>query len=129
MSILGAIRHGVFDRSGGKSGLYDPENIRQRKGDAPHHPAMMHAPGQPMPELDDLDLAAAREALAARAGGSSTWRTSIVDLLDLLGLDSSPEARKELAKELHVHDGAPGSAERDAALAKAVWAELEKADD
>ncbi len=29
------------------------------------------------------------------------WRTSIVDLLKLLSLDSSLESRKELAKELH----------------------------
>ena len=29
------------------------------------------------------------------------WRTSIVDLMKLLGIDSSLSARKELAKELH----------------------------
>lgn len=124
MSILGAIRSGIFHRS--DADLYDPENIRQRKGAAPHHPAMMHAPGQPMPEPDDLDVEAALEALAAKDGGASDWRTSIVDLLDLLGLDSSPEARKDLAKELHVREGEAGSPERDAALSRAVWAELEK---
>jgi hypothetical protein len=39
------------------------------------------------------------------------WRTSIVDLLKLLGLDSSLAARKELAAELF-YDGRdePGSA-------------------
>lgn len=32
------------------------------------------------------------------------WKTSIVDLLKLLGLDSSLAARKELAKELYCPD-------------------------
>lgn len=34
-------------------------------------------------------------------GEQLNWRTSIVDLLKLLGLDSSLSARKELAAELH----------------------------
>lgn len=38
--------------------------------------------------------------LAVKSGQASNWRTSIVDLLKLLGLDSSLQARKELAHEL-----------------------------
>jgi hypothetical protein len=34
------------------------------------------------------------------SGQQLNWRTSIVDLLKLLGLDSSLDARKELASEL-----------------------------
>jgi hypothetical protein len=34
-------------------------------------------------------------------GQPLNWRTSIVDLLKLLNLDSSLQARKELARELH----------------------------
>ena len=41
--------------------------------------------------------------LAASKGGGGNWRTSIVDLLKLLDLDSSLEARKQLAEELDVH--------------------------
>lgn len=57
-------------------------------------------------------------------GGGVNWRTSIVDLLKLLKLDSSLEARKELADELGVHAGEAGSAEQNIALHKAVMKKL-----
>jgi hypothetical protein len=62
--------------------------------------------------------------LAAKKGTGGNWRTSVVDLLKLLDLDSSLAARKELAQELHVHAGADGSAEQNIALQKAVWKKL-----
>jgi hypothetical protein len=40
------------------------------------------------------------ESKAAAAGQKLNWRTSIVDLMKLLNLDSSLAARKELATEL-----------------------------
>ncbi|WP_025812196.1 DUF3597 domain-containing protein, partial [Komagataeibacter kakiaceti] len=40
-------------------------------------------------------------AMAAKNPEKLNWRTSIVDLMKLLGLDSSLTARKELASELH----------------------------
>lgn len=50
--------------------------------------------------------------LEQRARGSGlNWRTSIVDLLKLLDLDSSREARTELAQEL----GAPAEVMNDSA--------------
>ena len=52
------------------------------------------------------------------------WRTSIVDLLKMLDLDSSLDARTELAGELGVNAGAHGSAEQNIALQKAVWKKL-----
>ena len=51
-------------------------------------------------------------------------QTSIVDLLKLLDLDSSLDARKQLADELNVHAGADGSAEENIALHKAVMEKL-----
>lgn len=51
--------------------------------------------------LSSIDVAAKLESLAKSSNPSLNWRTSIVDLLKLLGLDSSLEARKELAAELH----------------------------
>ncbi|HEY0052039.1 MAG TPA: DUF3597 family protein, partial [Caulobacteraceae bacterium] len=49
---------------------------------------------------------------------------SIVDLLKLLDLDSSLDARKELARELNVNAGEHGSAEQNMALSRAVWRKL-----
>jgi len=71
-----------------------------------------------------VDVEQVLEQIAATKGGGGNWRTSIVDLLKLLDLDSSLENRKELAEELGVHAGAHGSAEQNIALSKAVWRKL-----
>lgn len=54
------------------------------------------------------------------------WRTSIVDLMKLLGLDSSLEHRKELATELGYTGPKDGSAEMNLWLHRAVMRELAK---
>lgn len=73
---------------------------------------------------EPVDVEAVLTEMADEKGGGGNWRTSIVDLLKLLDLDSSLEARKELAAELGVHAGPHGSAEQNIALSKAVWAAL-----
>jgi hypothetical protein len=70
--------------------------------------------------LQNVDIDAVLSQLAAKKGGGGNYRESIVDLLKLLDLDSSLDARKELAQELNVHAGAHGSAEQNIALHKAV---------
>lgn len=47
-----------------------------------------------------VDVVAHLEKLAAARPQKLNWRTSIVDLLTLLGIESSYSARKELATEL-----------------------------
>lgn len=47
-----------------------------------------------------VDVVAKLEGLAAANPEKLNWKTSIVDLLKLLGMDSSLTARKELASEL-----------------------------
>ena len=64
------------------------------------------------------------EMASMKEDGGGNYRTSIVDLLKLLDLDSSLGARKELAEELNVHAGDHGSAEQNIALHKAVMAQL-----
>lgn len=88
---------------------------------APAQPAPQPAPAAPAAPVDVEPIL---EALAAEKGGGGNWRTSIVDLLKLLDLDSSLEARKELATELGVNAGPAGSAEQNIALSKAVWRKL-----
>lgn len=72
-----------------------------------------------------VDVGAVLSQMAAGKGGGGNYQTSIVDLLKLLDLDSSLDARKELGQELGVHAGADGSAEQNVALHKAVVAKLE----
>lgn len=47
-----------------------------------------------------VDVVAKLEKLAGESKEKLNWKTSIVDLMKLLGLDSSLEERKELAREL-----------------------------
>lgn len=83
------------------------------------------APAAPTAPAQQVDVEAVLTQMAASAPGhGGNWRTSIVDLLKMLGLDSSLSARKELAQELGVHAGADGSAEQNIALQKAVWRKL-----
>ncbi len=71
-----------------------------------------------------VDVEAVLTQMAAEKGGGGNWQTSIVDLLKLLDLDASLDARKDLANELGVHVGADGTAEENIALHKAVMAKL-----
>ncbi len=74
--------------------------------------------------LQEVDVDVVLTKLASAKGGGGNWRTSIVDLLKLLDLDSSLAARKNLAEELSVRAGADGSAEQNIALSKAVMKKL-----
>ncbi len=60
------------------------------------------SPGSPAPSaaISPVDVVAKLESMAAQQPEKLNWRTSIVDLLKLLSLDSSLTARKELATEL-----------------------------
>lgn len=51
--------------------------------------------------MQQVDVEAVLNGMQQQSGQQLNWRTSIVDLLKLLGLDSSLQARKELAAELH----------------------------
>lgn len=101
-----------------------------------HHPAAQAAAPAPVPEAvtadapaeapaadpapAPVDVGAVLQQMADAKGGGGNYETSIVDLLKLLDMDSSLDARKELANELDVHDGEDGSAEENIALHKAV---------
>ena len=75
--------------------------------------------------MAEVDVVGQLEKKAAANSQKLNWRTSIVDLLKLLDIDSSLEARKELAKEL----GCPANLMADSAqmnmwLHKAVMAKV-----
>lgn len=64
-------------------------------------PAAVEAPVVAAPvAISAVDVVAKLEALAAAHAEKLNWKVSIVDLLKLLGLDSSLAVRKELAAEL-----------------------------
>lgn len=78
----------------------------------PESPA---APPPPKP-VALVDVVAQLERLAAANQQKLNWRTSIVDLLKLLDIDSSLTARKEMATEL----GCPADLMTDSAKMN-VW--------
>ena len=55
----------------------------------------------PTPSMAQVDVEQVLNDMAQKSAEKLNWRTSIVDLMKLLGIDSSLTARKELAKELH----------------------------
>jgi len=83
-------------------------------------------PTPPPAAMSEVDVETILTSLAAHKGRDSNWRTSIVDLLKVLDLDSSLTARKELARELNVHAGADGTPEQNTALHRAVMHKLEE---
>ena len=62
---------------------------------------MAKGAAKPAPKaVAEVDVVAKLEGLAKANPAQLNWKTSIVDLLKLLDLDSSGEARKEMAVEL-----------------------------
>ncbi len=110
------------------SSIWNKITGRKPKTQAPQAPRPAPASPTPAPTqaapAQPVDVEAILVEMAEEKGGGGNWRTSIVDLLKLLDLDSSLAARKELAEELGVHAGEHGSAEQNIALSKAVWKKL-----
>lgn len=63
-------------------------------------------------QVSQTDVMSILENLANKYPEKLNWKTSIVDLLKLLGIDNSLEARKNLAKELNY----PGSTDDTASM-------------
>ena len=116
MSIFGKIRDAIF----GHRAQAQPAPIPET--------ASADVPAQPAPEFhptpETVNVGAVLDNLAQAHNGGGNYKTSIVDLLKLLDLDSSLDARKELADELNVHAGEHGSAEQNIALHRAVMQKL-----
>ncbi|WP_133859423.1 MULTISPECIES: DUF3597 domain-containing protein [Pseudomonas] len=88
-------------------------------------PAGSTAPAGAGSHMSQVDVAAKLDGLAAQKGEQLNWKTSIVDLLKLLDLDSSLTARQELAKELNCPaDKLGDSAQMNMWLHKAVLQKL-----
>jgi 3-oxoacyl-ACP reductase-like protein len=97
MSIFGSIKDAIFGHSAAAAPAAAPAATpAAAPAAAPVAAAPAPAPATATPEEIDARLA----AIAASKGADSNYKTSIVDLMKLLGLDSSLSNRTELAKEL-----------------------------
>jgi hypothetical protein len=79
--------------------------------------------GTPAP-LATVDVAKILDALDEESDEDLDWRKSIVDLMKLLQLDSSLNARRALAKELNYSGDTKDSAAMNVWLHKQVMAKL-----
>jgi 3-oxoacyl-ACP reductase-like protein len=87
---------------------------------APAAPTAAPAPAA----MDQVDVEAILNSKLQASGQQLNWRTSIVDLLKLLDLDSSLQSRKELAAELHYTGDTSDSASMNIWLHRQVMNKL-----
>ena len=126
MSIFGNIMNKIFRHGEAKAATPDQANTAaptaapQPQAGTPTATTTAPSPAA----AQQVDVGAVLSEMASMKGGGGNYQSSIVDLLKLLDLDSSLDARKELADELNVHAGDHGSAEQNIALHKAVMDKL-----
>lgn len=74
--------------------------------------------------MQQVDVAATLNGLAAKNAEKLDWKHSIVDLMKLVGMDSSLTARKEMAADLHYTGDTSDSAAMNIWLHKEVLKKL-----
>ena len=123
MSIFETIKNKIFHHGSAPAAQSTPQAAPEAPtGDTTTATATAPAPAAAAPQ--NVDVGTVLSEMASMKGGGGNYQSSIVDLLKLLDMDSSLDARKQLANELNVHVGADGSAEENIALHKAVMAKL-----
>lgn len=125
MSIFSAIKDAIF-------GHKTDEAPAPSSSTAPPRAATQAAtPGIPASPANanwdrPVDVELVLESMASKNAQQLHWRTSIVDLMKLLGIDSSLQNRKQLAQELGYTGSTDDSASMNVWLHKRVMAELQK---
>ena len=117
MSIFGNIMSAIFGHSSAAAAAPAAAAPQQSTPPAQSAPASA-SPASP------VDVGAIMDDLAAKAPQQLNWRTSIVDLMKLINLDSSLAARKELAQELYYSGDMNDSASMNIWLHKQVMTKL-----
>ena len=120
MSIFGNILDKIFHHKPAAAAPKAPAPAAPAQSTAPTASAAAPATAAPEP----VDVEAVLTDLAAKNPQTLNWRTSIVDVMKLLGLDSSLAARKELADELGYKGDTSDSATMNIWLHKQVMTRL-----
>ncbi len=128
MSIFGKIMSAIFGShaaatpAGGMTSGGAPASAGSSAAPSAAPSASASATAAPAQTVDVAAIV--DKAAAAHKGEKLEWRTSIVDLMKALDIDSSFTARKELAKELGYSGDANDSASMNVWLHKQVMAKL-----
>ena len=97
-----------------------PSTATAQPGAPPAAAAPAAAPAAPAKPAEPVDVAAILDGLAAKNPEKLDWKKSIVDLMKLVGMDSSFKARKQLAQELNYTGDPNDSASMNVWLHKQV---------
>lgn len=125
MSIFSRIKDAIWGNTENTAGTKTPDTSAK--------PVVASASGAPNVSSmskdlansgQEVDVAAILDAVVKKKGGKLKWRTSIVDLMKALELDSRLSSRRELAKELGYDGDMKSSAKMNIWLHKQVMQKL-----
>lgn len=126
MSIFTRIKDAIFGHKAATPSATTPPSAIPRPSTSSSIPASPANAKWDAPTSADVDVNAVLNQLAEQNPQKLNWKTSIVDVMKLVGIDSSLENRKELARELGYSADMSDSASMNIWLHKRVMQELEK---
>lgn len=131
MSIFSSIMDRIFrnrkaearETPAPQQSQFSPQSSTQQQGGSAM-PPRMQTPSPTRAPMEAVDVEAVLSEMAEKEPQKLNWRTSIVDLMKLLDLDSSLAERKELAQELGYKGDMNDSATMNIWLHKQVMQKL-----
>lgn len=130
MSILGKIFGRIFP--GAHAAQPNAPSTSQQapagqpQGTAPGRPAAPTGAGPAAATMNRVDIEQVLDGMAANNSQKLNWRTSIVDLMKLVGMDSTLQERRELADELGYQGDKGDTAAMNIWLHKEVMKRMEQ---
>ena len=121
MGVLSDLMSKIF-RGHETSPQSAPSSTTPASGDASTQPASGGTSSAP--SMSAVDVAAVLDKMANENKQKLDWRQSIVDLMKLVGMDSSLSARRELAADLHYSGDTGDTATMNIWLHKEVMKKL-----
>lgn len=119
MGIFDSIRDTIFGKA---NAAPVPPSTQPSTTAPPQAPASVETTAAPSAQA--VDVSAVLEKAVAAKKQKLNWRTSIVDLMKALDLNSSLDNRKKLAKELNYTGDTKDSAKMNIWLHKALMKKL-----
>ena len=126
MGLLSNLMSKIFSHAATATPVSGSPSAAQPGAATPAAPAVQSAATATAPAAppQTVDIAAILNGLAAKNPEKLDWKRSIVDLMKLVGMDSSFTARKQLATELHYTGDPNDSASMNVWLHKEVLVKL-----
>jgi Domain of unknown function (DUF3597) len=126
MGLLSNLMSKIFSHAATATPVSGSPSAAQPGAATPAAPAVQSAATATAPAAppQTVDIAAILNGMAAKNPEKLDWKRSIVDLMKLVGMDSSFAARKQLATELHYTGDPNDSAAMNVWLHKQVLIKL-----